>query len=84
VPLYPPSLPPSLSLSLSFSLSHTHTSPLHCCRDGDPNTRDADDLVGRGVYTWDPSDTSSSAGTRKVYVQLEGRGLFGRLVTQRS
>ncbi|KAG1661095.1 hypothetical protein FOA52_012084 [Chlamydomonas sp. UWO 241] len=52
-------------------------------KDGDPNTRDADDLVGRGVYTWDPSEMSPT-GTRKVYVQLEGRGLFGRLVTSRS
>ena len=48
--------------------------------DGDPNTRDASDLVGRGVASWDARE-----GTRKAaVVQLESRGAFGRLVTQRA
>ena len=48
--------------------------------DGDPNTRDASDLVGRGVATWDARE-----GTRGgAVVQLESRGAFGRLVTQRA
>eukprot|EP00955_Chlamydomonas_euryale_P089187 364443-Chlamydomonas_euryale.AAC.27 len=50
-------------------------------RDGDPNTRDAEDLVGRGVAVWDPS---LPGGRSKAVVELEGRGLFGRLATQRS
>ena len=49
-------------------------------RDGDANTRDPEDLVGRGVAVWD-----TLKGKRmRAEVVLEGRGLFGKFVTMKS
>ena len=49
-------------------------------RDGDANTRDAEDLVGRGVAVWNKATHARG----RAAVSLEGRGLFGKFVTTRS
>lgn len=53
-------------------------------RDGDPRTRDAEDLVGRGVAQWVPAEGGIQGPRTKAQVVLEGRGLFGKLVTSRQ
>jgi len=49
-------------------------------RDGDPSTREPQDLVGQGVAAWD----QSSKRWRAADVKLQGRGIFGKLVTKRT
>lgn len=51
-----------------------------CLRDGDPSTREPQDLVGQGVAAWD----QSSKRWRAADVKLQGRGIFGKLVTKRT
>jgi hypothetical protein len=66
--------------------------------DGNASTRDATDLVGRGIYR-PPSPTSSSSSSSSsrstpssgdaydasvVHIELRGRGMFGMSVTARK
>jgi hypothetical protein len=50
-------------------------------QDGDPNTRDGEDLVGR---TEVEGCRSADKEPRRAKLVLEGRGAFGKLLTQRS
>lgn len=50
--------------------------------DGDPNTRDGEDLVGRTEVGG--ACLSKEEAPRKAKLVLEGRGAFGKFLTQRK